>query len=178
MPAFVWRGGAVRRAAVVGSGVGACVGALAWLDSGVALAGLIVTVMVGTFYGAWMSRRMSHYWPGSANLTGAQRVSVVRAARLGRRVEDPRLADAVADYARGLRRAAEAAGPVRWLLVFVLVIALGVAAWDSVFGSWGNAIASAIYLAALGLELFWWPRRQAQLLTNADRAARAAHPQA
>jgi hypothetical protein len=40
-----------------------------------------------------------------------------------------------------------------------------------VFGSWGNATASTIYLVLLLLELFWWPKRQQQLLVNADRAA-------
>ena len=41
----------------------------------------------------------------------------------------------------------------------------------AVFGTWGNAIASAIYLVALLFELFWWPKRQRQLLADADRAA-------
>jgi len=45
-----------------------------------------------------------------------------------------------------------------------------------VFGTWGNAVASAIYLVLLLIELFWWPKRQKLLLTNADRAADiAAH---
>jgi hypothetical protein len=43
-----------------------------------------------------------------------------------------------------------------------------------VYGSWGNAIASGIYLALLAIEVFWWPKRQAQLLANADRAADVA----
>jgi hypothetical protein len=40
-----------------------------------------------------------------------------------------------------------------------------------VFGSWGNAVASFIYLVMLLLELFWWPKRRDQLLANADRAS-------
>jgi hypothetical protein len=53
---------------------------------------------------------------------------------------------------------------------------LGSAVWDTVFGSWGNGVASAIYLVALLVELFWWPKRQDRLLANADRAAAiAAH---
>ena len=48
---------------------------------------------------------------------------------------------------------------------------IGTAAWDAVFGTWGNAIASAVYLVLLLFELFWWPKRQRQLLGNADRAA-------
>lgn len=175
MPAFVWRGGAVRRVALVGGCVGLCAGVLAWLDSGFVIAGAIVAAVVGVFYGVWMTRRMARFWPGAATLPGEQRVSVVRAARLGDRVGDPALAEPVADYARGLHRAAETAKPWRWLLVVVLVVAVGTAVWDAVFGSWGNAIASAVYLAALGAELFWWPRRQAQLLANADRAVEVAH---
>ena len=174
IPAFVWRGGSVRRAALVGAAIGLCLGALAWLDSGFLLTGAIVTVVVGVFYGVWMSRRMLRYWPGSAKLTGEQRVAVVRAARLGEPVGDPALAEPVAEYAHGLHRAAETAKPLRWLLAFILVVAIGTAVWDAVFGSWGNAIVSAIYLVALGVEMLWWPRRQAALLANADRAAAMA----
>ena len=52
-----------------------------------------------------------------------------------------------------------------------LVVATGTAVWDAVYGSWGNAAASGIYLVLLLLELFWWPKRLERLLTNADRAA-------
>ena len=178
VPAFVWRGGTVRRAVLLGAGVGLCLGALAWLDSGLLLTGAIVTVVVGVFYGVWMSRRMLRYWPGSAELDGAQRVSVVGAARRGRRVEDPALAGPVADYARGLHAAAENGWPWRWLLVLVLAVAVATAAWDAAFGSWGNAIVSAIYLAALIVEVFWWPRRRARLLADADRAVAASRAEA
>jgi hypothetical protein len=62
------------------------------------------------------------------------------------------------------------------VLPLVLVVGVGTAAWDAVFGTWGNAAASAIYLVLLLIELFWWPKRQKLLLTNADRAADiAAH---
>lgn len=171
VPAVVWRGGPVRRAALVGGCVGPALGAMAWLDSGMLVAGAIAAVVVAVFSGVWMSRRMARYWPGSAKLSGDDRVSVVRTARLGRRVEDARLAQPVIEYSRGLRAAAESARPWRWLLVFVLVAAVGMAVWDAVFGSWGNAVASVIYVAALGVELFWWPGRQARLLANADGAA-------
>lgn len=60
---------------------------------------------------------------------------------------------------------------MRWVLPAVLVVGIATALWDSIFGSWGNAIASGIYLVLLLLELFWWPRRQQRLLANADRAA-------
>ena len=61
--------------------------------------------------------------------------------------------------------------PFRWLLWFVLTVAVGTAVWDTVFGSVRNGVASCIYLVLLLLELFWWPKRQRQLLANADRAA-------
>jgi hypothetical protein len=144
---------------------------MAWLDSGFLLSGVIVLVIVGVVYGTSMARRMPRYWPGAKQLGGDDRVFVVRTARRGERVGDARLAQAVVDYRSGLRAAAENARRWRWLLVCVLVVAVGTAVWDAVFGSWGNAVASGIYLVLLFLELFWWPKRQQQLLTNADRAA-------
>jgi hypothetical protein len=50
VPAFVWRGGFFRRALIVGGSVGIALGALAWLDSGFLLSGVIVLVIVGVFY--------------------------------------------------------------------------------------------------------------------------------
>jgi len=172
VPAFVWRSGFTGRALIVGAGVGMVLGVLSWLDSGFWVSGVLVLVIVGTFYGIWMARRMARYWPMSKQLTGADRVAVVRAARAGERIEDPRLVDAARDYGRGVHAAAETARPFRWLLPLVLVVALASALWDAVFGSVGNAVVSVIYLAALAVELSWWPRRQAQLLANVDRACR------
>jgi hypothetical protein len=174
VPAFVWRGGFLGRAVIIGGVAGACLGSLAWLDSGFLVVGLIVLVIIGVFVGTWMSRRMARYWPGSKELTGDQRMTVVRAARRGERIDDARLAQPVIDYGRGLHAAAEKALPWRWLLMFLLTVAAVMAVWDAVFGSWGNAVASAIYLVALLVELFWWPKRQEQLLVNADRAAEMA----
>jgi len=54
VPAFVWRGGFFRRALIVGGSVGIALGALAWLDSGFLLSGVIVLVIVGVFYAIWM----------------------------------------------------------------------------------------------------------------------------
>jgi hypothetical protein len=174
VPAFVWRGGAVRRALTVGPAVGIPLGALAWLDSGFLLSAVIVLVIIGVFFGIWMPRRMARYWPGAKQLTGDERVAVVHATRRGERIGDARLASAVIDYSRGVHAAAEKARPFRWLLIFILVVAVGTAVWDAVYGSWGNAVASGIYLVLLLIELFWWPKRQEQLLANADRAAEMA----
>lgn len=167
VPAVVWRGGFARRALTVGGCVGLCLGALAWLDSGFLLSGVIVTVVVGTFYGIWMARRMDRYWPGARTLSGHQRVAVVRSVRGGTDLDDSRLAIPRLDYARGLCAAAEEARPLRWVLAVVLVVALCVAAWDAVFGSWGSAVASVIYLVALLVEAFWWPKRQSRLVAHA-----------
>jgi hypothetical protein len=155
----------------VGGAVGIALGAMSWLDSGFLLSGVVVLVVVGAFYGIWMARRMARYWPGAKQLSGDERVTVVRAARRGERIDNARLAQAVVDYSSGMHAAAERARPFRWLLPLVLVVSLGTAVWDAVYGSWGNAAASAIYLALLLIELFWWPKRRDELLANGDRAA-------
>lgn len=170
IPAFVWYGGFVYRALITGIGVGVFLGLLAWLDSGLFLAGALVFVIVAVFYGMWMPIRMARYWPTAKQLDGAQRVATVRAARRGTRIDDPRLAGSAVDYRRGMHAAVQAARPLRWLLLFVLAVAVATAVWDAVFGSIGNAVVSFVYLILLLLEIFWWPKRQAQLLANVDRA--------
>ena len=170
IPAFVWHGGFVYRALITGVSVGLCLGVLAWLDSGFFLAGALAFVIVGVFYGTWMPRRMARYWPVATQLDGAQRVALVRAARRGIRIDDPRLVDAAAGYRQGMHAAVEAARPLRWVLLLVLGVAMATAVWDAVFGSIGNAVVSFVYLVLLLVEIFWWPKRQAQLLANVDRA--------
>ena len=59
------------------------------------------------------------------------------------------LAQAVVDYSQGMHAAAER--PARfdgWCRSFSSS-AWELAAWDAVFGSWGNAVASGIYLVLL-----------------------------
>jgi hypothetical protein len=176
VPAFVWRGGFLRRALTVGGAVGIALGAMAWLDSGFLLSGVIVLVIIGVFYGTWMARRMARFWPGARQLSGDERVIVVRTARRGERIGDARLAQAVVDYSSGMHASAETGRPFRWVLPLVLVVGVGTTAWDAVFGSWGNAAASAIYLVMLATEVLWWPKRRDELLANGDIAAGiAAH---
>ena len=176
VPAFVWRGGALRRAVTLGVAIGFFLAALAWIDSGLLLGGVIAFVITAVVYGIVMRRRMARYWPGAKQLSGDDRVTVVRTARRGERIGDARLAQAVIDYSRGMHDAAEKGRLFRWFLIFILVVAVGTAVWDAVFGSWGNAVASVIYLVLLLFELFWWPKRLEQLLANTDRAADiAAH---
>jgi hypothetical protein len=170
VPAFVWRYGPILRGLILGVSVGAFLGALAWLDSGFLLGGLIAFVVLSVFYGVWMARRMVRHWPSAKLLSGGERERVARAARGGERIDDPRLAAALTDYRNGLHEAAEKARGFRWVIWFVLVVAVATTVWDATFGSWGNAIASVIYLLMLGVDMFWWPRRQRQLLANADRA--------
>jgi hypothetical protein len=174
VPALAWRGGFLRRALTTGLPVGILLGALAWIDSGMLLAGVMAAVATGLVYGVLMPRRMNRYWPGAKVLSGDDRATVVRAARRGERIGDARLAQPVVDYTQGLHAAAEAARPFRWLMPVVLVAAVATAVYDAVFGSWGNAVVSVIYFVAFLVELFWWPKRRDQLLENADRAGEMA----
>jgi hypothetical protein len=171
VPAFVWRGGFFRRAVTLGAALGIPLGALAWIDSGFLLAGILTVFITGVIYGIWIPRRMARYWPGAKELSGEDRVTVARTARRGERIADARLAQAVIDYSQGMHAAAEQARPFRWVVPLVLVVGVGTTVYDAVFGSWGNAIASFIYLMALLVELFWWPKRRDELLANGDRAA-------
>jgi hypothetical protein len=174
VPAVAWRGGFLRRALTIGVPVGIVLGALAWIDSGLLLGGAIAVVATGLIYGILMPRRMNRYWPGAKVLSGDDRVTVVRAARRGERIGDARLAQPVIDYSRGLHAAEEAARPFRWLIPLVLVVAVGAAVYDAMFGSWGNVVVSVIYFVAFLFEVFWWPKRRDRLLENADRAAEMA----
>lgn len=174
VPAFVWRGGPIRWAATIGVGVGGVLGALAWLDSGMWFVGVIVLVIVGTFLGIWMSRRMVRYWPEATSVPDAERVALVGAARRGDTAAEPRWAAALVGYARGMREAEEKHRAFRWLIWLVLVVAVVSAVYDAALGSVGSAVASAVYLVALLFEVFWWPKRKVQILANCDRAAAAA----
>ncbi|TFV58967.1 hypothetical protein E4P42_10790 [Mycobacterium sp. PS03-16] len=173
VPAPVWRGGFARRALTVGAATGLFAGVMAWLDSGVPAVGALVFVIVGAMLGVLAARRMARYWPGAADLDGAQRVTVVSAARRGDAI-DPPLAAPLLGYCRGLHEAADRDRPLRRLIAVLLIVAVGTAVWDAAYGSWGNVVASVIYLALLGFEVLWWPRRRAELLTNVDRAANLA----
>jgi hypothetical protein len=171
VPAFVWRGGFFRRALIIGGVLGLTLGAMAWIDSGLLLGGIITVFITGLIYGIWIPRRMARYWPGAKQLSGEDRVTVARTARRGEHIGDSRLAQAVIDYSEGMQAAAEQAKPYRWVVPLILVVSVGTAVWDSIFGTWGNAIASVIYLVALLVELFWWPKKRDALLANGDRAA-------
>jgi hypothetical protein len=170
VPGFVWRYGPIVRGLILGLTIGGVLGVLAWLDSGFVVIGLIVFVILSVFYGGWMARRMTRLWPSARQLSGAERERVASAARRGLRIDDVRLVPALTDYRNGLHEAAENARPFRWLIPLILVVSVGTAVYDALLGSWGNVIASAIYLVMLLIEVFWWSKRQEQLLANADQA--------
>jgi hypothetical protein len=174
VPAWVWRFGSILRALIVGPVVGVVIGLLAFLGSGVVLAGLVAFVTVSLLYGAMLARRMVKYWPGANKLTGADRVAVTRAVRGGRDVGDRRLAPAVIAYSRGLHAAAERSRLWWWLIVVLGVVALGMAIFDTITAPVGEAVVSWLYFAFFPIEAWWWPRRQAQVLANARRAEQSA----
>jgi len=172
LPAAVWGGGRWYRLVVSGVPTGLFLGVLAWLDSGFALAFVVVSLVMGVGAGVWMVRRMNRYWPGSFAFSGPDRVELVRAARRGEPVFNASLAVGVADYAAGLRAAADAADiRWRWVIAMVLAAAAGCAIYDARYGSWGNLAVSVIYLALLVFELFCWGRVRDRLVANAARSA-------
>jgi len=117
---------------------------------------------------------MSKCWPGAKDLSGADRVAVVRAARSGRDIGDPRLAPGVVGYSRALHAAAGRFRLWWWLIVLLGVVALGAAIADTIYSPVREAVVSWLYFAFFPIEAWWWPRRHAGLLANAERAEHSA----
>jgi hypothetical protein len=174
IPAWVWRFGLIVRALIAGLALGVFVGLLAWIGSDVAAPALVVLVVVTLVYGAFMARWMSKYWPGAKDLSGPDRVAVVRAARRGRDIGDPRLAPGVIEYSRALQTAAERFRLWWWLIALLGVVALGAAIADTIYAPVREVVVSWLYFAFFPIEAWWWPRRQAGLLANAERAEQSA----
>lgn len=149
-------------------------GALALLDSGLPVVGAVVFVVTGAAVGWSTTRRMSRFWPGASDFSGAERVAIVRGARRGYQVDNRRLAAGVIDYSAGLQAATERLYPYRWVVWLVLVVALGTAVLDAVTGSVRDTAASCVYLGLLAIELTWWPARRRELLLNAALATALA----
>jgi hypothetical protein len=170
IPAWVWRGGVAFRAVVVGLSIGTFFGALGWAESGSVAALLALTVLGPLVFGVPTTRRIQRFWPGATKLTGADRVAVVRATRRGEAINEPDLAHAVIEYGSGLRRAHEQARRYRWVVPLVAVLSLILALTDSLFGSIRLALVSWVWVAILVAEMMWWPRKQASLLSAAERA--------
>jgi hypothetical protein len=173
IPAWVWRFGPFVRALIAGFAVGVVVALLALLGSNLVLAAVVALVVATPLYGVIMARRMAKFWPGAKSLKGSDRVVVAGAVRSGRDIDDPHLAPAVIEYSRGLCDAAERR--LWWRLIVVLgVVALGVAIFDTIFEPVREAVVSWLYFLFFPIEAWWWPRRQARLLANAERAEESA----
>jgi hypothetical protein len=173
LPAWVWRFGALVRALIAAATLGVVTGLLALFGSNLWIAGVAAFVGVMLIYPAFMARRMMKLWPGAKDLSGADRVAVARAVRTGADIGDARLAGAVVEYSRGLKAAAER-GVWWWFVALLGAVALVVAILDTLFSPVREAIVSWLYFAFFPIEAWWWPRRQAQLVGNAERAEEAA----
>ena len=174
IPAWVWRGGAVFRAVVVVLSFGIFFGVLGLAESGSVVALVAIAVLGPFVFGIPMARRMARYWPGAKKLSSADRVAVVRATRRGQNIGEARLADAVIEYGTGLREAQEQACRYRWVVPLVAAVSLILALTDSFFGSMRLALVSWLWVAIVVAELVWWPKKQADLLSHAERAATLA----
>ena len=163
IPSWVWRGGAVFRAVIVGLSVGIFFGALGWAESG-SIAALLALGMLGPLvFGIPMARRMARIWPEATKLIGADRAAVVRAVREGQKIGQPHLAHAAIDYASGLRQAQNQARRYRWVIPLVAVLSLILAITDSFFGSLRLALVSWLWVAIVVAEMLWWPSKQVAL---------------
>ena len=170
IPSWVWRGGAVFRAVIVGLSVGIFFGALGWAESGSVAASLAVAVSGPLVFGIPITRRTARLWPGAAKLAGADRVAVVRATHRGQMTDKPHLAHAVIEYGGGLRQAQEQTRRYRWVIALLAVLSLILAVTDSFLGSIRLALVSWLWVAIVVAELAWRPRKQVDLLSNAERA--------
>ncbi|MFE2100435.1 hypothetical protein [Streptomyces sp. NPDC059468] len=174
LPGWVWRGGPVRRAMIIGLSAGVSFGAFVLAESG-SWAGAVAAVLVlGPFYGIRVSRRMSRVWPGAGDLDPADRQAVVRAARRGEDIGDPRLAPAVVDYCDGLRTAREHDRLLLWVVLVFAGLAVALALTDTISGSARQAWVSWLFVLFFLVELTWWPRRQARIMSHAEQAERSA----
>lgn len=174
VPDWVWRGGAVSRAVCLGLAVGVFSGALVFAESGSVLGALIVVAVISPFYGIVMARRMTRFWPSAKELSGEDRVAVARAARRGETIGETHLAPSVIEYSGGLRQAHRQARRYRWVVWLFGAVAFIFALTDSFFGPVRLALVSWVVVGCLAVELLWWPRKQAHISFNAERAENSA----
>lgn len=158
----------------VGVPVGIFLAAFVFLESGLLVGALVAFVVLSAFYGVVMSRRMSRFWPAANELSADDRVALVRAARRGQDIPDARLAPAVVEYAEGLREARAQTRKYRWVAWLGAAAFLALAVVDCFLGPPRVTLVSWLFVAFFAIELFWWPKRQDQLLANAERAERSA----
>jgi hypothetical protein len=174
VPAWAWRGGAVQRAVCVGVPVGIFLAALVFAESGVVLGAVITFVVISIFYGIVMARRMSQFWPAAKDLSGGDRVAVVRATRCGQDIDDARLAAAAIEYGGGLREAREQARRSQWMVWLGAAAVLVLAVLDSISRPPRTAAVSWLFVVFFAVEIFWWPRARDRLLINAERTGESS----
>lgn len=173
-PSWVWRGGPVRRAVSIGLPVGVFFGVFVLAESGSWLGAVLAALFLIPFCGIRMARRMSRAWPGANDLDSADRVAVVRATRRGEDTGDARLAPAVIDYSGALRTARERERLLQWVVLLFAGVAVALALGDTLTGSTRDALVSWLWVAIFLVELIWWPREQAHIMSNAEQAERSA----
>ena len=166
----MWRGGSVFTAFTAGLPVGLFFGAFGFVESGSMAALIALVVLSPVVFGIPMARRMARFWPGAKKLHGTERAAVVRASRRGESIRDSRLAQAVIDYSSGLHAAREQARRYRWVVPAVAAVSLILAITDSFFGPIRLALVSWLWVAFVLVESWWWPRKEASLLSIAGRA--------
>lgn len=171
VPAWAWRGGPVQRAVCLGIPIGIFLAALVVAESGLMLGGVTAFVVTSVIYGTVMARRMGRFWPAAKDLSGTERVAVVRAARGGRRVDDARLAGAAVEYAGALREAREQARQGRWVVWLAAAAVVVLAVLDTMSASPRTAAVSWLFVVFFAVEILWWPRVQDRLVGNAQRSA-------
>jgi hypothetical protein len=174
VPAWTWWGGVVYRAVCVGVPVGIFLAALVFAESGVMLGAVVAFVVISTFNGVVMARRMDRFWPAARDLSAGDRVAAVRAARRGQDIDQARLASAAIQYAGGLRKAYEQARRWRWFIWLAAAAMLVLAVLDSISGPPRTAVVSWLFVVFFAVEIFWWPLAQDRLLANAERTAESA----
>ncbi len=138
---------------------------------------LLIGVVTGLIFATFMAaaeyaglRRVPHL----SELTYGQRLTVTRAVRLGRGVDDPALAEATVRHARWVQRSAR---PERWMtrLVWTLLGASGLALVAAlVLGNAYVAFAGAFSLVVWTLILLVGPRVERRRIAQAQRAEAAA----
>lgn len=157
VPAWVWRGGPVRRAVSVGLPAGLFFGAFVLAESGSWFGAAVAVLVLGPFHGIWVARRMARVWPGAAHLDAADRVAVVHASRRGENIGQARLARAVIEYGDGLRQARAHGRLFASMVLLFAGLALALALIDTVTGTMRETAVSWAFVALVLLELTCWP---------------------
>ncbi|KUM95990.1 hypothetical protein AQI88_14125 [Streptomyces cellostaticus] len=158
----------------IGLLAGVLFGAFVLAESGSWVGAVAALLVLGPFYGIRAARRMGRAWPGARDLAPADRTAVVRATRRGEDIGDARLAPAVIDYCDGLRKAREQDRLFPLVVLLLTGLAVALAVIDTLSGSTRQAWVSWLFVLFFLVELTWWPRKQAQLMSHAERAERSA----